>query len=497
VFRRAVLLFIGVLTLYVFSLAPTFLWSDSAKLAIFAYKKEFVSGGFGLHTGHSLLGYLFSFLPFSFAYTQNLMSAVFGALTIVILFLIIRLRAPDHVAFLASAAFGVSQLFWGYSVINETYSLLIFFIALFLYCVLKAKQHPAYLYTASLVLGFGFSNHGVIVLAVPGAIVLLWDRKFFLYVVNVRLIVLVNLFIIGACQVFLLPNFYQNSPGLAVSKDLVHNFQMFWPGLSKFLQEAIRYPFYLAYQFPTVAFLFGIYGFVRLWNTDRKYILATLMIWLCFLIFSLQYFFQRQFAMMIPTFFIFALWIPEGLKAWLGRIEQNITHRAAITVSFILMCILPGLIYYSVYRVTEEKGWKLSGIRELPYRNNIRYFLFPPKNSERGAEIYVNDCFRQAEPNAVILSDFNPGIAIQYGQIVLKKRPDIFVQILDPWLFSSQDPAAKISEFLRNQLAENKAVYLADNWDPYYKVSQLSNEFDFKQEGGPLWQVTAKPKPQQ
>jgi transmembrane protein TMEM260 (protein O-mannosyltransferase) len=489
VLRRVLLLWIGILTLYCFTLAPTFLWSDSAKLAIFAYEKDFVSAGFGVHPGHSLLGYIFSFLPFAFAYTQNLMSAVFGSLAVLFLFLIIRMRASDSVAMISAVAFGVSHLFWHYSVINETYSPFIFFLAAFLYCVLRSNDQPAWLYLASLLLGFGYSNHASILLVLPGCIVLLWNSKSWRLVAGAQLLVLLLLFFIGGCQAFILPLFSNKVIGMALSGDLIGHLHIYWQGASKLVREVIRYPLYLAYQFPTIAFVFGIYGLLRLWKVDRKYALGTLIIWFSFLVFSLEYFLQRQFALMIPTFFVFALWIPAGLEAWLQRLKQIVSHRSAVAVSFIVICVLPGFIYYSVYRVAEERGVSLAAVRELPYRNNLRYFLFPPKNFEHGAETYVNDCFQQAAPGAVILADFNPGVALQYGQIVMNQRTDLAVQILDPWLFSSKDPAARISEFLRQQLAEKKTVYLADNWGPYYKITALSNEFQFAQEGGPLWRV--------
>jgi len=490
--RRTLFLFLGVFTLYWITLAPTFLWSDSAKLGIFAYQKQFIAAGFGAHPGHSLLGYLFSFLPLPFAYTQNLMSAFFGAFAIALLFLIMRMRSPDDIAMISCLALAVSHLFWHYSVINETYSLLIFFLALFLLLVLKADENPRWLYGASLTLGFAFANHGAILLALPGCILLLWGRGILKYFANFRVFPLILLFVTGSCQVLVLPLFFSHGAQGSVMKDLFRNFEIFWQGLSKLPREAMRYPLYLLYEFPTISGFLGVYGCFLLWKRNRRYAVATLLLWLVFVLFSLQYFFQRQFAFLIPSFFVFALWIPEGLEVEITWCEKFVSRKTALTAAFVFLCVLPGCLYYSAYRIAEAKQWRLSAVRELPYRDNLRYFLFPAKHFERGAESYANDSFRQAAKDAVILSDFNPGMALRYSQQVLGKRADLDVVILDSWLFSAGDPTEKILRFLRVETGQNKTIYLADSWEPYYKVSAIRKEFDLRRQGGPLWQVFSK-----
>ena len=73
------IVFLAALVLYILTLAPSYVWGDSTKLLFYVLEKEFVGlgTGFGTHPFHNVLGYVFSYLPVSFAYSQNLLSAFF------------------------------------------------------------------------------------------------------------------------------------------------------------------------------------------------------------------------------------------------------------------------------------------------------------------------------------------------------------------------------------------------------------------------------------
>lgn len=120
--------------LYLITLSPTVTWGDSAKLTMFVHNTE-ISIRQGYHPLHTIIGLLFSYLPFGdYAYRQNLMSACFGALTVGLVYLILFRWTRSVVAAIGGAlSLTVSHVFWMLSVINESYTLFAFSMVLMLW----------------------------------------------------------------------------------------------------------------------------------------------------------------------------------------------------------------------------------------------------------------------------------------------------------------------------------------------------------------------------
>ena len=80
--------------LYILTCAPTILWQDSG-LFVYRIWHNDLEGNLGLALAHPLyimLGIAVKRLPFAdLAYKVNLMSAIFGAITVANLFLLLRL----------------------------------------------------------------------------------------------------------------------------------------------------------------------------------------------------------------------------------------------------------------------------------------------------------------------------------------------------------------------------------------------------------------------
>lgn len=486
--------------LYWATLAPSFLWSDSAKLALYVHEREFFTFGFGTHVLHGYLGYLFSFLPGSLAYSQNLMSAVFAALTGGILFWTIRAYTRDGVAAgLGAGAIAVSHLFWLYAVINEAYSMLVFFTAVVLAFAVRMRIRPAKWLPVALAFAFGlgFSNHGLILFVIPGAAIAFLDRDSRERMGLGTLGLCLPAFVLGTAPLFLAPMMKGESLhavfGSLTSSAHGHSL-IFWGRYAgKIVKEILLYPAYLAYQFPTLGIPLGLVGIVSLWRRNRQFTWALLVMWLLPLLFASSYFKQRQFSMLIPSFLFFSFAIGCGAAAVRERFARA-RSRFSIVLLFALLAAAPPLIYFGAYRTAKAAGIELSYVRSLPYRDTLRYYLLPPKQMERGAEQYARDAFRQAEHDSVILSDFNPGMALLYAQKVLGLRPDLKVAILlDDWYHHMPDLKAEILTWLDEQVrAKGRTVYLADNWEAYYRFSDVKSCYTVTREGGPLWKVTIR-----
>src|SRR3712207_3261676 len=114
--------------LYLWTLAPTVLFYerpdllDAAMLQAHAYAL-----GITQPTGYptyTMLAHLFTYLPFGdSAYRANLASAVFGAATVFLLFLVgLRLSGRIFAAAIGALAFAVGNTFWSQAVRSEEHT---------------------------------------------------------------------------------------------------------------------------------------------------------------------------------------------------------------------------------------------------------------------------------------------------------------------------------------------------------------------------------------
>jgi hypothetical protein len=110
-----------------------------------------------------LLGKLITLLPLGpLAYRGHLVSAVFGAATCGVLWLVLQVLLRDRLASWAGALLlGVSSTFWSQAIICKTYTLntFLFFTALYLILDFRATRRPRTLYLLSACYGLSLANH--------------------------------------------------------------------------------------------------------------------------------------------------------------------------------------------------------------------------------------------------------------------------------------------------------------------------------------------------
>lgn len=171
--------------LYLRTLAPSVacIFCDSLEFQLVTYKLGIAHPtGYPLYT---LLGKLFTFIPLGdVAYRVNLMSAFFGALTVALLYLTMRLALRFRLpALLGALVFAVSPVFWSQAVIAEVYTLNSAFVALTLFLLLRWKEaveegKGASLRPLALAHGLSLTHHRTMLLLAPAmAVFILWvDR---------------------------------------------------------------------------------------------------------------------------------------------------------------------------------------------------------------------------------------------------------------------------------------------------------------------------------
>ena len=353
------ILFVFSFSFFLWHLCPSLYWRDPG---------EFASIAFTLSVGHptgsptySLIAKLFTFLPWGSLFQKiNLVSAVFGALTVYLTFAITILvleREKTHFArrtfwalFSASSAallLAVSPTFWLYSQVAKGYPQLTFWILVISYLLLRFREEtpgnspdprlPArgqsLLFAASFLFGLSLGTYGAMVLYLPAFLgfCFLADRRWYR---DFRVLFMgVFFFLLGFSVYLYLPLRSSTHPfldwgeprtlsrflnHLMDAKDTPHNVSFPWATIGSLSWNSFKV---LVDQFtPLGIFLSGL-GAVTLFRKDRAFFALTfgvaLIHWL---------FFVRLWEMAflyIPLFLIMALWIGWGVFR-LGRaIEKS------------------------------------------------------------------------------------------------------------------------------------------------------------------------------
>jgi hypothetical protein len=477
-------------TLYMCTLAPTFLWSDSAKLALYTYEHNFFSFGHGYHALHTIVGSAFSLLPFDFAFTQNMVSAFFSALaSLVFFFLMLELGYKKELSLAGALTLAASHSFWLYAVINETYAINTFFLFLVLYCAVKYRStnKSRFFCMAYLFSGLALYNHSIALLFLPGVFLI----TFYKSALKLKKCVYAPLFFIAGLLPQLLIPLIKHTPDYVLNSifgdTALHVATYFQTG--KMLTESLKCIFYIAYQFPSFALFAGCIGCWRLYKKDAVIGTSLFLVFILNTVFAAAYFFQRQFAILIVSYALFAVWIVAGLDYIFG--QSRLKHKKIIACIICAHIIAsPFLVYYSFPQVYTSSGITFLHMRQLPFRDSVKYFFLPDKSREYGAAQYCEFVFSAVESNALIIADFNPGMALLYAQKIRGERKDVEVLIaIDDFVHYSENPAGDIIALIENHIGQ-RPVYLADTYEPYYHIGEIKKKFALEKIG-PLERVTA------
>lgn len=175
------------LLLYWATLAPDIIGHDGGEFQFVPYILGLAhQTGYPLYT---LLGKLWTFIPVgNIAYRMNLLSAVFGALTVALVYLAVRqLSGRRWAALVGALSLAVCPAIWKWSTVAGVRSMSAFFAALVIWLVIqgqrahKAGQEAAsarLFVAAALGFGLGLAHHRTIVFLVPSVLVLILATDF-------------------------------------------------------------------------------------------------------------------------------------------------------------------------------------------------------------------------------------------------------------------------------------------------------------------------------
>jgi hypothetical protein len=212
--------------------------------------------------------------------------------------------------------------------------------------------------------------------------------------------------------------------------------------------------FYFGFNFPTPNILLSI---VCIWVVFKKetkskslYRLILAILFFNFL-FAFRYNVPDQYVFFFTSYFVFAILI--GLGA--DFILKHFNKKSFVVFLLIFFSFLPVAVYYKLPSFLQRKNINIGFTRDVPYRDNYTYFLWPCKRGYIGARQYGEEVLKQVESNSVIIADHTPFRVLKYLQLVEGKRKDVEIIGLD-------------QDVVKSILEQNKKVYLADDDRIYY-----------------------------
>lgn len=428
------------LLVYAVTLAPGMLWQDYGLAQYRTVAGDFV-GARGLALSHPLY-YLvttaFQGVPIGQPPLRvNLVSALFGALSVANVYLLLRRLTPAISAeggagrlpaALGAVSLGVAHTFWKHSVMAETrtlYTAMLTTELLLLHLCLQAAASAAaprgfagagrWVVLLLLVNGLSVSNHllALLDLAVLGLVVL-WMAA--------RRQVAIGAVLAGAAAwlagasiyLWLVVGEWLSGTPLpeVVHSALFGNYARNVLNTQVTFRLLLESVFYLGLNFPTPTVLLAVAGLAGLRRfTPRPMAAALGGLLAIHLLWAVRYDIVDRFTYFIPTIVLLSLLIGLGAAAWLpGR--RRIWRRLALAA-----CLLPVVLYAALPAAITGLGMREKvPIRTVPYRDELRYFFWPWKTGYRGAEQLAAEVHRVVPDRAYVLADSTSAWAMHYAR---------------------------------------------------------------------------------
>ncbi len=435
---------------YLRTLAPTVMWYDMGELTTTSYVL-----GIAHNTGYPLyilLGKLFTFLPVGdVAYRVNLMSAVFAALTISTVFVIIHdLTKSSLAALFGSLTLAFSSTLWSTATWAESYSLNAFFTAVITLLLLRWRSSGQVwqLYLASLLFGLSMGNHRLILLLVPGILLFLLAGR---HSLSAGRCLRCGLFLLLGLSVYLyLPLRASQGPPLNWAQPAnFHTYlSMFLTGSSS--GEYWNFAFFdhldVVSAFPLNEFsAFGLVlaaiGLAYVWRRQRLFAIYTLSLCMLVALVALSYHIHNIYNYFIPAYIMLAVCVGCAAKALFSFGLQLLDVRRpqwAPSGQYLFSPVLAALLLL------------------LPFSLLARNLPRLDRSDDYSARDFAQTTLARVKPHSTIVTDTWTASPLWYVQLVEGYRQDVLVS---PAL---SVPGEDALAFIDEQLANGRPVYVAE-----------------------------------
>ncbi|RIK32260.1 MAG: hypothetical protein DCC56_00190 [Anaerolineae bacterium] len=503
------LVFILTASFYILTLSPSLAWGDGVKLQTEAITGEsflfsemppqdftpdaFIFSKVGVaawdHPLYIMLGRTLvkTFPSANPLWLVNLISAVFGAASVTVVFLIAhRLTLSIVASAFAAFALAVSHTFWWHSSTPEVYTLFIFLLLvsyIFFDEYEKSKQNK-FLIGSAFFLGLAASNHILAFLALPAfGLYSFLSKRYPRFEINslkkfvflaLGFLLGFSLYIVQFIRVTRALSINE-TVGPALGSTFLSRLDFFSPTVLG--NSLLTYAGFLAFQFGPLGIFLGIFGIRRAFVNADASPRKAFAFFIVFMLFGIFYRVTDQFAFFLTSYVFFAILMALGANHFFTTLR--IKPRFILTFILFLTILLTPSFYRSVPRLAERNGVDDSflGIPQIGVglRDGFAYYIDPNKRGDFNAYNFGNETLTKLPPNAVVIAewytDTDEYFIFRYFQKVEGLRPDVTIlgwPTDDPFMFDSQLVVNAVEDSF-----PERPVYLASLSEKFYAAPKL------------------------
>ncbi|MBN1451242.1 MAG: DUF2723 domain-containing protein [Anaerolineales bacterium] len=512
--KLAVLLvFVGTAIFYIYTLLPSLAWGDGTKLQSEAISGEsfvlsempndefspdpFIFSKVGVaawdHPLYIILGYtLVKAFPFvDSLWLVNLISAIFGAASVAMVFLISqRFTGSFLAACYASLSLAVSHTFWWHSSTPEVYTLLVFLLLVSFYFFDRYERinRNTFLFFSAFFLGLAASTHILAFLAIPAlGLYYLFSGHFRNFqILNLKQLFMSALGFLAGFSLYVL-QFIRMSANFRLGEIMGpvvgSTFLSQLGSLSPLLlgKSMLSYIFFLTVQFGPVGLILGGYGFRKVYNNKDLSLRKIIFSFIVFALFGIFYRVTDQFTFFITSYIFWAMLMGIGSNYALSLLPEK--KRFLLPVTLGLLLLATPFFYIAIPRIAESNGINddTIGIPKIGtgIRDGLAYYMNPYKRGDHSAYAFGKQTISNLAPNSVVIAewytDTDEYFIFRYFTKIEKLRSDVTVV---GW--ASQDPFSFDSQFALDVIEDSLPeypVYLASLSDKFYAASKLIERY--------------------
>ncbi len=491
-----VLVLVAAFALYARTVAPGVLDDDGGEFQTNIYRLGVSHTGYPLYF---LLGKLWTLIvPFgSIAYRANLFSSFFGALTVALIYLAMRVLVDSRGAsFFTAMLFAVSRVEWSQSVIPRVYTLNSFFVVLIILLGVLWRSGRVSLLWLVFAFGLSLTNHRTMLWFAPALALLILFAEGRAVFRPKRFLSLSLAFVLPLLLYLYIP--WRGESDVGVEYHAANFADMIlagnasiWlrfgpPGFLWYRITSAYLPLMLE-QFTPIGALLGLLGILALArNRTPRGFPSTLPPRQFLLLLGVAHLFETGFAIVfwtfdsekyfIPSYLTFLFFIGIALAFIFDRLSQlhlpawanRRLAPVALSVLFIAVCFYLGVTNYS--KVDQSS-------------NDL-------------AESRWQDILAQPlEPNALLVGNWESLTPLEYYQYVENRRRDLKrdkVVIYQDQLKLA--PQGDVGQLIAGKLSEGEAVYLTPHPSQTETLGALADRFNLIPVAS-LWRVEDKHPP--
>jgi len=494
------LVFILTAVFYIYTLSPSLAWGDGTRLHSEVISGEsiilaempanvfspdpFIFSKVGVtawdHPLYIVLGHLLvkAFPSINSLWLVNLISAIFGAASIVLVFQIsYRLTNSLIGSGYTALALAVSHTFWWHSSTPEVYTLFTFLllVSYLFFDRFELEDKPRHLFLAAFFLGLAASNHILAFLAFTAlGLYFFLSKNIDLQKLNWRKYILPLLgFLLGfSLYIIQFIRITRSFPLTEIAGPIIGS--TFLSGLSfspLVLGESIlKYLLFLVLQFGPIGIILGVIGLQK----GNKKIISFYVIYMLFGVF---YRVTDQFAFFLTSHVFFAFLMGIGLN-YLFKIWDKKPRFILTFILFLTIILIPP--FYRVLPTLADRFNMDDAYFAIPdvgtgFRNGLAYYIDPYKRDDDLPYEFGTETLDNLPMNAMVISewftDTDEYFVLRHFTKVEQIRPDVTVfgwMTIDPASFDPQ----LVLDIIEESFPKHP-IYLASLSERFYASSKL------------------------